>query len=164
RPQSIRNVMTGLDPDLPVRELEPGDRTIERSNTQGAILRDMFAAFAVLGLGLASLGIYGVIARTMAQRTGEFAIRFALGASITDITRIVLTSGVKLALIGSGLGLLGGVGLARLLSVAFPGMRLNDPLIWIGATLLLIAVALVASWLPARRAARINPIEALRAE
>lgn len=163
-PQSIRNVMTGLDADLPVRELEPGDRTIERSNTQSAILRDMFTAFAVLGLGLASLGIYGVIARTMAQRTGEFAIRFALGASVTDITRIVLTSGVRLALIGSGLGLLGGVGLARLLSVAFPGMRLNDPLIWIGATLLLIAVALVASWLPARRAARINPIEALRAE
>jgi ABC-type antimicrobial peptide transport system permease subunit len=163
-PQSIRNIMTGLDPDLPVRELEPADRTIERANTQGAILRDMFTAFAVLGLGLASLGIYGVIARTMAQRTGEFAIRFALGASVADITRIVLASGVKLALIGSGLGLLGGVGLARLLSVAFPGMRLNEPLIWIGATLLLIAVALVASWLPARRAARINPIEALRAE
>jgi ABC-type antimicrobial peptide transport system permease subunit len=100
----------------------------------------------------------------MAQRTGEFAIRFALGASVRDITRIVLTSGVKLALLGSALGLLGGVGLSRLLAVAFPGMRLNDPLIWIGATFLLIAVALVASWLPARRAARINPIEALRAE
>ena len=67
----------------------------------------MLTAFALLGLGLASLGIYGVIARTMAQRTGEFAIRFALGASVRDITRIVLTSGVKLALIGSALGLLG---------------------------------------------------------
>jgi len=162
--QSIRNVMTGLDADLPVRQLEPGDTTIERANSQTAIMRDMLTAFAVLGLGLASLGIYGVIARTMAQRTGEFAIRFALGASVRDITRIVLTSGVKLALLGSALGLLGGVGLSRLLAVAFPGMRLNDPLIWIGATFLLIAVALVASWLPARRAARINPIEALRAE
>lgn len=162
--QSIRNVMTELDADLPVRQLEPGDTTIERANTQTAIMRDMLTAFALLGLGLATLGIYGVIARTMAQRTGEFAIRFALGASVRDITRIVLTSGVKLALLGSALGLLGGVGLSRLLAVAFPGMRLNDPLIWIGATFLLIAVALVASWLPARRAARINPIEALRAE
>lgn len=162
--QAIRNVMTGLDADLPVRELEPGDRTIERANTQTAILRDMLTAFALLGLGLASLGIYGVIARTMAQRTGEFAIRFALGASVRDITRIVLTSGVKLALIGAGLGLLGGVGLSRFLAMAYPGMRLNDPVTWIGATLLLIAVAVVASWLPARRAARINPIEALRAE
>ena len=140
--------MTGLDPDLPVRELEPADRTIERANTQGAILRDMLNAFALLGLGLASLGIYGVIARTMAQRTGEFAIRFALGASVRDITRIVLTSGVKLALIGSALGLLGAVGLSRLLAVAFPGMHLNNTLISIGATLLLIAIALVASWLP----------------
>jgi putative ABC transport system permease protein len=156
--------MTGLDADLPVRELEPADQTIERSKSQSAILRDMLTAFALLGLGLASLGIYGVIARTMAQRTGEFAIRFALGASVRDITRIVLTSGIRLALIGSGLGLLGGVGLSRFLSMAYPGMHLNDPLIWIGATLLLIAVALVASWLPARRAGRINPIEALRAE
>jgi hypothetical protein len=162
--QAIRNVMTGLDADLPVRELEPADQTIEKAISQSAILRDMLTAFAILGLGLASLGIYGVIARTMAQRTGEFAIRFALGANVRDITRIVLTSGVKLALIGSGFGLLGGVGLSRVLSMAYPGMHLNDPLIWIGATLLLIAVALVASWLPARRAGRINPIEALRAE
>lgn len=162
--QAIRNVMTSLDGDLPVRELEPADQTIERAKFQSAILRDMLTAFALLGLGLASLGIYGVIARTMAQRSGEFAIRFALGASVRDITRIVLTSGVKLGLIGSGLGLIGGAGLSRLLSTAYPGMRLNDPLIWIGATLLLIAVALVASWLPARRAGRINPIEALRAE
>jgi ABC-type antimicrobial peptide transport system permease subunit len=156
--------MTELDPDLPIRQLEPGDTTIERANTQTAILGDMLNAFALLGLGLASLGIYGVIARTMAQRTSEFAIRFALGASIRDITRIVLTSGVKLALIGSAFGLLGAVGLSRLLAVTYPGMHFNNPLISIGSTLLLIAIALVASWLPARRAARINLIDALRAE
>jgi putative ABC transport system permease protein len=162
--QSIRNVIAELDADLPIRQLEPGDTTIERANSQTAIIRDMLNAFALLGLGLASLGIYGVMARTTAQRSGEFAIRFALGASVRDITRIVLTSGVKLALIGSALGLLGAVGLSRLLAVAFPGMHLNNTLISIGATILLIAIALVASWLPARRAGRINPIEALRAE
>ena len=124
----------------------------------------MLTAFALLGLGLASLGIYGVIARTMTQRTGEFAIRFALGASARDITRIVLTSGVKLALIGSALGLLGALGVSRLLVASNPAMHLNSPPVLVGTTLLLIGIALVASWLPARRAARINPIEALRAE
>ena len=162
--QSMRNVLTELDPDLPVRNLEPADATIERANSQTAILRDMLGSFALLGLGLASLGIYGVIARTMAQRAGEFAIRFALGASGRDITRIVLTSGVKLALIGSALGLLGALGVARLLAARNPGMQLNSPLVLVGTTLLLMAIALLASWLPARRAARINPIEALRAE
>jgi putative ABC transport system permease protein len=162
--QSIRSAMTELDPDLPLRNLETADATIVRANTQTAVLRDMLTAFGVLGLGLASLGIYGVIARTMAQRAGEFAIRFALGACSGDITRIVLISGVKLALIGSILGLFGALGVARLLSASNPGMHLNSPPVLAGTTLVLVTVALVACWLPARRAARINPIEALRAE
>src|SRR5205807_2607752 len=110
----IRNVMTQLDPDLPVRQLQAADVTIERANAQTAILRDMLTCFAVLGVGLASLGIYGVIARTMAQRTGEFAIRFAMGACTRDITRIVLGSGAKLAAFGLGLGAFGALGLSRL--------------------------------------------------
>jgi hypothetical protein len=162
--QSIRSVMTELDSDLPLRNLETADATIVRANYQTAVLRDMLTAFGVLGLGLASLGIYGVIARTMAQRAGEFAIRFALGACSGDITRIVLISGVKLALIGSVLGLFGALGVTRLLAASNPGMHLNSPPILVGTTLLLVTVALVACWLPARRAARINPIEALRAE
>ncbi len=160
----IRNIMTQLDPDLPVRQLQAADVTIERANAQTAILRDMLTAFAVLGVGLASLGIYGVIARTMTQRTGEFAIRFALGACMRDITSLVLISGAKLAGIGLVLGLLGALGLARLLVASNPGMHFNNPLVMTAPALLLLAIALLASWLPARRAARINPIEALRAE
>src|SRR3954466_10794611 len=124
----IRNVMAQLDPDLPIRQLQAADITIEQANNQTAILRDMLTAFAVLGVALASLGIYGVIARTMAQRTGEFAIRFALGASIRDITKIVLTSGVKLAAMGLTIGLLGAFGLARLLSATNRGMHFDSPL------------------------------------
>jgi putative ABC transport system permease protein len=105
-----------------------------------------------------------VIARTMAQRTGEFAIRFALGASSKDITGIVLKSGVKLALVGLTIGLLGALGLARLLSAINRGMHFDSSLATAAPALLLVAVALIASWLPARRAARINPNEALRAE
>ena len=123
---SIRNTMTSLDPDLPVRDLQTADARIERANYQVAVLRDMLSAFAILGLGLASLGIYGVIARTMAQRTGEFAIRFALGACVRDITRLVLASGAKLALIGSALGLLGALGVSHLLAATNPGMQLNS--------------------------------------
>jgi predicted permease len=161
---SIRNVMSGLDPDLPVRQLQAADVTIERANTQTAILRDMLTAFAVVGLALASLGIYGVIARTMAQRTGEFAIRFAMGACIRDITKIVLTAGLRLAAYGLAVGFLGALGLARLLATMNSGMHFDNPLAFIAPVLLLVVIALVASWLPARRAARINPIEALRAE
>ena len=162
--QGIRSVMTELDPDLPVRQLQPAAATIDRANYQTAVLRDMLTSFAMLGLGLASLGIYGVIARTTAQRTSEFAIRFALGACVRDITRIVLTSGIKLAVIGSVLGLFGAIAVTRFLAAANPAMHLNSVPVLIGTTLLLIAIALGACWLPARRAARINPIEALRAE
>ena len=156
--------MTGLDPDLAVRKLQPADASIDSANFQMGVLRDMLASFAVLGLGLASLGIYGVIARTMAQRTNEFAIRLALGASIQDITRLVLTSGVKLALLGAALGLFGALGVSRLLTASFPGMHLDRPPVLIGTTLLLIAVALFACWLPARRAGKVDAIQALRAE
>jgi ABC-type antimicrobial peptide transport system permease subunit len=162
--ESIRTTMTELDPDLPVRQLQPADATIQRANYQTGVLRDMLTAFAVLGLGLASLGIYGVIARTMAQRAGEFAIRLALGAVVGDLTRIVLTSGVKLALIGSAFGLLGGIGISRLLAAGHPNMRIDSLPMLIGTTLLLIAIALVASWIPARRAGRVDAMSLLRAE
>src|SRR5256714_7775040 len=160
----VRSVMAQLDPDLPVRKLQAADVTIERANAQTAILRDMLTCFAVLGVGLASLGIYGVIARTMAQRSGEFAIRFAMGACIRDITRLVLTFGLKLALIGAAIGTVGALGLARFLAFGNRGMHFDNPIVMVLPALLLLAVAMVASWLPARRAARINPIEALRAE
>jgi ABC-type antimicrobial peptide transport system permease subunit len=119
---------------------------------------------ALLGLGLASLGVYGVIARTVAQRTGEFGIRIALGARAGDITRLVLSSGVKLALVGSALGLLGAFGTTRLMAAAFPGIQTNSVPVVTGVTLVLVAIAQIAGYVPARRASRIDPTEALRAE
>ena len=161
---AIRTTMRQLDADLPVRQLKPANERIARANYQLGVLRDMLSGIAALGLGLASLGVYGVIARTMAQRSGEFAIRLALGAQVRDISRSVLGTGVRLALVGSALGLIGAVGIARLLAAGFPGMRLDNTAAIGGATGLLILVALLACWLPARRASRINPINALRAE
>ncbi len=160
----IRTTMTALDPDLPVRKLQPADAAVAGANYGLGVLRSMLSSLAVLGLGLACLGVYGVIARTVAQRTGEFAIRLALGAQAFDITRLVLTSGVKLALIGSALGLLGAFGVTRLIAASFPAMQTSSHSVLIGATLLLIAVAQVAGYAPARYASRISPAETLRAE
>ncbi len=160
----VRTVMTGLDPDLPVRRLQSADATIYRANYQLGVLRDMLSIFAVLGLGLAALGIYGVIARTMGQRSSEFAIRLALGASVRNITRMVLGSGVKLAFIGSVIGLLGAVGISRLLRAAWPGMQFDNVPVMAGATGFLVAVALIACYMPARTASRISAVEALRLE
>jgi ABC-type antimicrobial peptide transport system permease subunit len=123
-----------------------------------------FASLALLGLGLAALGIYAVIARAMAERTGEFGIRMALGAQAADIIRIVLGSGLKLAALGSLLGLLGAFGISQLIAAGLPGMQTDGIPVLIGVTLLLISVALLACYVPARTAARTNPTEALRAE
>jgi putative ABC transport system permease protein len=129
-----------------------------------AIVGKVLSMLAALGLGLASLGVYGVIARTVAQRTGEFGIRLALGARPGDITRLVLTSGAKLAMIGSALGLLGAFGVSRLIAAAFPAMQMSIVPALLFATVLLIAIAQLACYMPARHASRISPTEALRAE
>lgn len=160
----IRAAMADLDPDLPVRRLQPAARTIADVNYQDGVLASVLSALAALGLGLATLGVYGVIARTVAQRTGEFGIRLALGARPGDITRLVLTSGVKLALIGSVLGLAGAFAISHLIVAAYPGLQMSSLPVLAGAVALLIAIAQVACYVPARTASRISPTEALRAE
>ncbi len=160
----IRATLAALEPDLPARKLQPAEATIVRANYQLGVLATLLSSLAVLGLGLASLGVYGVVARTMAQRSSEFGIRLALGAQVGDITRLVLASGTKLALIGSAIGLLGALGVTRLIAAVFPAVPTDSVPALAGATLLLVALALVACYLPARNAARISPTEALRAE
>jgi predicted permease len=161
---SIRTTMAALDADLPITRLTTADAFIARTFYEMRFLRDMLTAFGVLGLGLASLGIYGVITFTTAQRAGEFAIRLAVGAQASDITRLVLGAGVRQALLGSLLGLLGAYAVTKLLESTFRGIRANSPLILAGTALVLITVALLACWIPSRRASRVNAIEALRAD
>ena len=162
--ESIRTTMMSLDADLPVRRLQSAKTNIAQTNYGYGVLSSVLSAMALLGLGLASLGVYGVIARTVAQRTGEFGIRIALGARAGDITRLVLTSGAKLALVGAALGLLGAFGTTRVFAATLPGIKTNNVPVVAGVTLLLIAVAQIAGYVPARRASRIDPTEALRAE
>jgi len=162
--ESIRTTMMSLDPDLPVRSLRPAGTTIARANYGLGVLSRILTALGLLGLGLASLGIYGVISRAVAERTTEFGIRLALGAVANDITRMVLTSGTKLALVGSALGLLGAFGFSRLIGAAWPNMEASSPLLMAAVALLLMTVALVACYLPARHVSRISPAETLKAQ
>jgi putative ABC transport system permease protein len=161
---SMRKTMMALDPDLPVRKLQPAEQTIARANYQLGVLRTLLTSLALLGLGLAILGTYGVVARTTAQRTSEFGIRLAVGAQAGDIVRLVLTSGAKLALVGSTLGLLGALGVSRLFAAAFPGMQTNSLPVLVGVTGGLIAMAQIACYLPARHASRVSLTQTLRAE
>jgi predicted permease len=160
----VRATLAALDADVAVRQLQPADTLIAKAMYQWGVLREMLSFLALLGLGLACLGIYGVIARTMAQRTGEFGIRLALGAQVSDIVRLVLASGARLALLGSALGVVGALALTRFLASFFPGLHTSAPPVLAAVTLLLVGVAQVASYIPARAAARISPTEALRAE
>jgi predicted permease len=162
--EPIRKAVAELDPDMAVKELAPVPEYIERNMQQMRTINQLLVGFALLGLFLAALGIYGVITRIVAQRTNEIGIRMALGARVGQIARLILGSGVRLIIIGTFLGLLGSIGLARFLASAMPGIAGNSFIDIAGAAAVLVAVALLACWLPTRRATQVDPMDALRAE
>ena len=120
--------------------------------------------FAVMALVLAAVGIYGVLSYTVAQRTRELGIRMALGAEPKSVMRLVVGQAMTPALIGVGLGLAGAWGATRLMSSLLFGVSATDPITFIAVALFLLAVAAAASWVPARRATKVDPLIALRAE
>jgi ABC-type antimicrobial peptide transport system permease subunit len=124
----------------------------------------LFGIFAGLALVLAALGLYGVVAYAASQRTQEFGIRMALGARPADVLRLVLGQGMKLALAGVGFGIMATLALGRLLTALLFGVQPTDPWILAAVALVLAAVAMAACWLPARRATRVAPVDALRGE
>jgi len=117
-----------------------------------------------LGLAVAGLGSYGVVARSVTQRTAEIGIRMALGAQVADVIRLVLGSGLRLALIGATIGLMSALGLARVIAGIMPAMQTNSALVLGAAAAVQLVVACAACYLPARRAAQIDPNEALHSE
>jgi putative ABC transport system permease protein len=124
----------------------------------------MFTIFAAAALLLATIGLYGVMSYLVAQRQQEMGIRMALGATGGDVTRLVLRGAAQLVAVGLAIGLPLAIGLSQLLRGALYGVSATDPLTLVGIPLLLSAVALLASWMPARRATRVDPAMALRAD
>ncbi len=162
--EPLRQTISGLNPDLPITNLMPTLTFIERASADFKLINTLLTAFALLGVALASLGIYGVIARTVAQRSGEFGVRMALGAPVAAIIGLVLKAGLRLALTGIALGLLGAYGLSRGLNAVIPLMQLDAGAVIAAVTGGLLLIGLLACYLPARKAARINPVDALRNE
>jgi predicted permease len=162
----VRTTVQGIDQDLPLFEVRTLTTALDKQRWFLQVFGTLFSVFALTGLLMASVGIYAVVAQTTARRTREIGIRMALGATATSIARLVLRRGLTQLFIGLGLGLGGALATTRLLDgVGFLiGVSPDDPLVFIGITALLITIGVAACWLPARRAARIAPTEALRTE
>jgi len=140
------------------------DDVVDASLRQERIIANLAGFFSLTALALACLGIYGALSVTVAQRTREIGLRIALGAQRVNVLSFVVGQGLKLAVIGSAIGLVGALTTTRLVLRLLYGISPIDPVTFAGVSVLLAVVAMLASWLPARRAAKVDPMEALRHE
>jgi predicted permease len=161
---AVRNELQQMDPEQPMAAIATMDQLLSGSVSRARFTMLVIGVFAALALVLASVGIYGVIAYSVTQRTQEFGIRMALGANRRDILRLVLGQGTRLTLLGIGFGIVAALIVTRLMATLLYGISATDPLTFTGVALLLAIVALAACYLPARRATRVDPNVALRYE
>jgi predicted permease len=161
---ALRDVVHRIDPNQPMFDIRSMDERIRLSLDDRRTPMLLLMLFAGVALALSAVGIYGVLAFAVALRTGEIGVRLSLGAQRRDITRMVLNDGGRLTAIGLGLGLVGAIGLALAMRSQLFGVGVFDPLTLIAVMALIAGTALFACWLPARRAARVDPIVALRHE
>ena len=159
---AVQRVVRKLDPNLPVFEIRTIAEHLEFALFVQRMAASLLGVFGVLALFLSTIGLYGVVAGTVAQRTPEIGMRMALGASRSDIFSLVLKQGLGVTLVGAAIGVVGAAGLTQLFKSQLVGVSATDPISFVGTTALLVFVAIVALYLPARRAAGIDPLEALR--
>jgi putative ABC transport system permease protein len=162
--QQVRAIVKDLDPAVPIYSVARLDELVAKSYADRQFVMRLLGAFSVLAVLLAAIGLYGVVAYTVAQRTHELGLRVALGARPVDILRLVLTGGLGTVMVGLGAGLSAAFVLTRFLRTLLFDVNATDPTVIAGAVLALSIVALAAHWLPARRALRVDPVVALRQE
>jgi putative ABC transport system permease protein len=161
---AIRTAVWSVDADQPVSTVRTMDDLITERNTPNRILTQLLTFFGVLALLLGAIGIYGVTAQSVQQRVHEIGIRMALGASSSDVTRMILAQGLKLASAGIACGLLAAAGVTRGMAALLSTVKSNDPVTYIAVATFFALVALAACYIPARRGARVDPIVALRCD
>jgi putative ABC transport system permease protein len=161
---TVRRLIAEIDREQPVYAIQTLEEAFAATTLQHRVSTILLGVFAGLAVVLAALGVYAVMAQSVAARRQEIGIRMALGAAKGDVVRMVIGQALRLLLVGAGLGVAGGIALGRIASSLLVGTSSSDPAVLGVVTAALVAIGLAASWVPARRASRIDPASALRTE
>jgi ABC-type antimicrobial peptide transport system permease subunit len=162
--ESVRRVIVQLDSRVPVHGVKMADEILSIDYWAPRLAAGTGTVCGLLALLLASMGLYSVMTYAVGRRTREIGLRMAVGAQIPDVLKLIVGQGMKLVIIGIVIGLAGALAATRAVSSLLFGVGANDPVTFAGVAVLLAAVALLACWIPARRAAKIDPLTALRQE
>ena len=162
--QTVQRAIWAFNPEQTISNVMPVRTLVKQTLTQPQLYLTLFSLFAALALLLAAIGLYGLIAYSVAQRTREFGIRYALGAQVRDVLRLVMGQGARLTALGLVIGLLAAAAVARLMETLLFRTKAYDPFVFVGVILLLAIIGLLAALLPALRATKADPVAALRAE
>jgi putative ABC transport system permease protein len=160
----VREQIRSSDASMAVFQVMTMDEARERGYWQYRLFSWMFSIFGAIAVTLASIGVYGVLAYSVSQRSHELGVRMALGARGADVVRMIAGQGVRLATLGVAIGAVGAAGVTQGVKSLLFNVSTIDPLSYMGVALFLVGIAMAAAWIPARRATRIDPIVALRSE
>ncbi|HTS09954.1 MAG TPA: ABC transporter permease [Candidatus Eisenbacteria bacterium] len=163
-PNTVSEAVRGVDSQVVVNEIQTGDALMAKAQSGTRFSLLLIGVFATVAGLLAGIGLYGVLATTVRHRTAEIGVRMALGAEPSKVFQLVVSQGFRLSLIGIGCGLVAAFGLTKLMKTMLVGVRASDPVTYVAMVLLFLLIAALSSWIPARRAAALDPVKALREE